>query len=166
LTTRSLNGDDAIFTDAVHHIGDEVTDLVVGSRDRGDLRNLLFALDRNGDGADILDKCLATSVDTILELHGIGAGGEVLQALVDNSLGQNGSGSGAIASHIICFGGSFFKELSAHILKRVLELDLFGDGNAIMGHGRRTKLLVQCDVASLRAERRFDGSGQNINALL
>src|SRR5207249_1601151 len=77
-TTRGLDGDHTIFTDAIHHISDEITNLLVSSGDRSDLGNLFFALNRNSDGADIFDNGLGTFVNTILELHGVSTGSQIL----------------------------------------------------------------------------------------
>ena len=42
--------------------------------------------------------------------------------------------------------------LRAHVLERILEVDLLGDGHAVLGDRGRPELLVEDDVASLRAE--------------
>ena len=38
-----LDGDDAVLADLLHHLGDQVADLLVGGRDGGDLGDLLLA---------------------------------------------------------------------------------------------------------------------------
>ena len=43
-----LDRDDAVLADLVHHLGDQVADLRVGGGDRGDLGDLVLALDRRG----------------------------------------------------------------------------------------------------------------------
>ncbi len=160
-----LNGDDAIFTNAVHHIGDEITNLLIGGGDRGNLCNLFFALNGDSDRADIFNNCLGALVDTVFELHGVGAGGEVLQAFVDDGLSQHGRGGGAITGDIIGPGGGFFEQLRTHVLKGVLKLNFFGNGHAIMRNGGCAKFFVEGNVATLWSKRRLDGTGQNINTL-
>ena len=59
-----------------------------------------------------------------------------------------------------------FEQLRAHVLERVLELDLLGDGDAVVGDGRGAELLVERDVAALRAERGLDRVGQRVDAAL
>ena len=43
--------------------------------------------------------------------------------------------------------------LGAHVLELVRELDLLGDGDAVLGDARRAVGLVEHDVMALRAER-------------
>ena len=47
-----------------------------------------------------------------------------------------------------------------------VELDLLGDGHAVVGDGRGAELLVEGDVAALRAERGLDRVGEGVDALL
>ena len=42
--------------------------------------------------------------------------------------------------------------LRAHVLELVGELDLLGDGDAVLGDARRAERLVEDDVAALRAQ--------------
>ena len=44
------------------------------------------------------------------------------------------------------------------------ELDLLGDGDAVLGDARRAEGLVEHDVAALRPERDLHGVGQNVDA--
>ena len=105
-------------------------------------------------------------LDATLEQHGVGAGGDVLQALGDDGLGQNGGGGGAVAGHVVGLGGGFLEQLGAHVLEGILQLDLLGDGDAVMGDGGGAELLVQGDVAALGAEGDLDGLGQGVDASL
>ncbi len=105
-------------------------------------------------------------LDAPAELHGVGAGGQVLQALVDDGLGQDGGGGGAVAGDVVGLGRGFLEQLRAHILEGIFEGDLFGDGDAVMGDGRRAEFLVERDVAALGAEGGLDGAGQHVDALL
>ena len=54
--------------------------------------------------------------------------------------------------------------LRAHVLELVLELDLLGDGDAVLGDARRAERLVEDDVAALRTERDLDRIGENVDA--
>ena len=42
-------------------------------------------------------------------------------------------------------------KLRAHVLKRIVELDLLGDGHAVVGDERRAELLIEHHVAALGA---------------
>ena len=48
----------------------------------------------------------------------------------------------------------------------VVELDVFGDGHAVVGDGRRAELLVEDDVAPLRAEGDLDRVREMVDATL
>ena len=99
-----------------------------------------------------------------LDVHGVGTGGNVLHALGDKSLGQNGGGGGAVTSCIVGLGGDFANELSAHVLELILQFDLLGDGNAIVGDERAAELLAQHHVAALGAQGDLNGIGQLVDA--
>src|SRR5262249_7329927 len=61
-------------------------------------------------------------------------------------------------------GGSLAHHLGAHVLELVVELDLLGDGNAVLGHARSAEALVEHDVAAFGAERDFHGIAENVDA--
>src|SRR5918997_150203 len=54
----------------------------------------------------------------------------------------------------------------AEVLVRVVELDVPGDGHPIVGDGGGTPLLVQDDVAPLRAEGDLHGVGEDVDTAL
>ena len=53
----------------------------------------------------------------------------------------------------------------AHVLELVLDLDLLGDGDAVLGDARRAKGLLEQHVAALGTERDPDGVGEDVDAL-
>src|SRR5262249_54496912 len=59
-----------------------------------------------------------------------------------------------------------FDQLRPDLLVRVLELDLLGDAHTVVGDGGRAPLLLQHDVAALRAERHLHGVGEGVHAPL
>src|SRR5439155_14859122 len=126
-------------------------DLVV----RGDLLGVLDEV-RN-DGFD-------REVDAALEVHRVHAGGNRLGAFTHARLGEHGGGGGAVAGRISGLGGDFAHHLRAHVLELVLELDLLGDGNAVLGDAGSAERLVEHDVAALRAERDLHRVGENVDA--
>ena len=97
------------------------------------------------------------------DIHGVGTGGNVLHTLVDHGLCQHGSGGGAIACGIVGLGCNFTHQLCAHVLELVLQLDLFCNGNAIVGDDRCAELFAQHHIAALGAEGDLDGVSQGIN---
>ena len=56
------------------------------------------------------------------------------------------------------------QHLRAHILELVLELDLLGDGDAVLGDAGRAEALVEDDVAALGAERDLHRVGEDVDA--
>ena len=72
-------------------------------------------------------------VDAALDVHRVVAGGHQLGALVVDGLGQHGGGGGAVAGDVGGLGGDLLHHLRAHVGQLVLELDLLGDGDAVLG---------------------------------
>ena len=50
---------------------------------------------------------------------------------------------------IMSFGRDGPNHLRAHVLELILELDLLGDGDAVLGDARSAEALVQKDVPAL-----------------
>ena len=78
--------------------------------------------------------------------------------------GQHGCGRGAVAGDVGGLGGDLAQHLRAHVLELVVELDLLGDGHAVLGDARRTIGFLEHDVAAFGAERHLDGIGEDIGA--
>ena len=159
-----FDGDNAIGSDLLHCVSDQLADLSVTGRDSANTGDVLAAVDLlavllNGgnSGGDSL-------LHAALDVHGVGTGGNVLHALGDKSLGQNGGGGGAVTSCIVGLGGDFANELCAHVLELILQFDFLGDGNAIVGDERAAELLAQHHVAALGAQGDLNGIGQLVDA--
>ena len=90
-------------------------------------------------------------IDAALQVHRVHAGGDRLHALADDRLGEHGGGGGAVAGDVVGLRGDFAQHLRAHVLELVLELDLLGDGDAVLGDARSAEALVDDDVAALGA---------------
>ena len=161
-----LDGDDAVLADLLHRLGDELADVLVTGRDRADTRDVAAAAHGLGVGADGFDGRLGRLLDAAAHDHRIRAGGEVLQTLADHRLRQHGGGGGAVARDVVGLGAHFADELRAHVLKRVLELDLFCDRHAVVRDQRSAELLAQHHVAALGAEGDLHGICKLIHAAL
>ena len=61
------------------------------------------------------------------------------EALVEDGLGEDGGGGGAVAGDVGGLGGDLLDHLGAHVLVLVLQLDLLGDGDAVLGDGRASR---------------------------
>src|SRR5690606_11769161 len=160
-----LNGDHAFLAHALHGFGDDVTDGGVGVG--GDGTHLsdglgvgarlgqVLQLGNDGDGG---------LVDAPLEVHRVHAGGNGLQAFVDDRLRQNGSGGGAVTGFVVGLGRYVLDQLGAHVVELVLQLDFLGDGNAVLGDQRSTEALFQNHVTAFRAEGSFYRVSQDVYA--
>ena len=111
------------------------------------------------------DEGVGRQVDALLEQHGVGAGGDVAHPLVHDGLGQNDGGRRAVTGDVVGLGGRFLEQLRAHVGEVIVELDLLGDGDAVVGDGRRAPFLVEGDVAALGTERGLDRVGEGVDAL-
>ena len=88
------------------------------------------------------------------------------EALVDHRLAEDDRGGRAVAGDVVGLGRDFLEELRAHVLERIVELDVASDRHAVVGDRRRAELLVEDDVAALGADRDLDGVGELVDAAL
>src|SRR6202011_5900928 len=107
-------------------------------------------------GQQVLGDRLDCGVDAPLQRDRLRAGRDVAQALAYQRLGQHGGGGGAVARDVVGLGGHLLRELGAEVLVRVVELDLAGDGDTVVGDGGSAEALADDDVAALGADRHFD----------
>ena len=99
-----------------------------------------------------------------LSAIGLAPAATLRMPVVDHRPGQHRRGRGAVTGDVVRLGGDLLGELGAHVLPRVLELDLLGDRDAVVGDRGRAPLLVEHDVAALGPERDRDGVGQLVDA--
>ena len=118
------------------------------------LRALLQLIDERGDGL----------VDAALQVHRVHAGGDRPATLAHDGLRQHDRRRGAVAGDVVGLGRDLAHHLRAHVLELVGELDLLGDGHAVLGDPRRAIALVQDHIAPLRAERDPDRLGEDVHA--
>ncbi len=112
-----------------------------------------FAVDGLGLLVDFGDDGLDGLADAAHQAIGIGAGGHMAQAFLEDGLGQDGGGGGAVAGHVGGLAGGFLDQLGADVFVLVVELDFLGDGDAVLGDGRATPALVEHGIAAAGAER-------------
>ena len=103
-------------------------------------------------------------VDALAHHHGVCTGGQVLQALPGDGLCQQGGGGGAVTGNIVGLGGDLPDQLSAHVLKGILQLHFLGDGHAVVGDQGSAVLLAQNHIAALGSQGNLNGIGQLVNA--
>ncbi len=103
-------------------------------------------------------------VDAALQVHRVHAGGNGLVAFLDDRLGENGRGRGAVAGDVVGLRSDFADHLGAHVLELVFKFDFLGDGDAVLGDARGAERLVDDDVAALGAERDLHRVGEDVDA--
>ena len=159
-----LDGDHTLVADLFHRLSDHVANggVAIGGN-RAHLGNFVGRIDLRRPGLDVLDDFGHRQVDAALQIHRVHAGGDQLGAFAQDGSGKDRCRSGAVAGEIIGLGCHLAHQLRAHVLEFVLELDLLGDGDAVLGDARRAVGLVEDDVASLRAERHLDGIVENFD---
>src|SRR5262249_18897301 len=162
---RLLDRDHALVADLLHGVGEEAADLGIAiGRDGRDLSDLIVRGDVLGVFLEILDHGLDRDVDAALEVHRVHAGRYGLGAFLDDGLRQHGCGGGAVAGDVGGLARDLAHHLGAHVLELVLELDLLGDGDAVLGDPRGAEGFLQHHVAALGAERHPYGIGENVDA--
>jgi hypothetical protein len=87
-------------------------------------------------------------------------------APLDDRLGEHGGGRRAIAGDVVRLRRHLLGELGAHVLEGVFELDLPGDGDAVLGDAGRAVLLLDDDDAAPRPKRDLHGIGESVDAVL
>src|SRR5262249_56216210 len=128
--------------------------------DGGDVVEVLLALDINFHLLELGDDLVDGLLHAALHEHRVGAGDDGAEALVEDRLGEDGRGGGAVAGHVAGLAGDLADHAGAHVLVVVFQLDLLGDGDAVLGDRGRAKALLEDDVAALGPERHLDGPGQ------
>ncbi len=159
-----FDGDDAVLADLVHRFRDDLADGGVAvRRDRADLGHHVAG---HGPGhlLDLFDDDLDGLLDAALELHRVGAGHDVPGAFAIDRLREHGCRRGAVTGGVRRLAGDFAHHLRAHVLERVLEVDLLGHRHAVLGDGGGAELLVEDDVPSLGTEGNLHRVGQLIDA--
>ncbi len=159
-----LNGHDAVLADLVQSLCDLLANLGIGCGDRGGRGDLILGLDVLGGRDELLDDRVGGLLNATAQGDRVGAGNHVLQTLVNQRLGQHGGGGGAVAGDVVGLLGDFLDQLGADALVRILEIDLLGDGNTIIGDGGSAIGLVQHHVATLGTQRDLDGVGELVEA--
>jgi hypothetical protein len=129
-----------------------------------DLGDLLVRGDLLGVLLQIRNDRLDGEIDAALQVHRVHAGGHRLGAFLDDRGGEHGRRGGAVAGNVRGLGCHLAHHLRAHVLELVFELDLLGDGDAVLGDARGAEALVEHHVAALGAERHLDRIVENIDA--
>src|SRR5699024_118249 len=126
--------------------------------------DLLRCGHRGGACTEFIQGLLGGSLDTLVQLDGVRAGCHVAQTLGDERLGQQGGGGGAVTGDVVGLDCNRLDQLGAEVLEGILNIDVTGDGDAVVGDQRATERLVQDHIAATGAQGDLDGVGQGIHA--
>ena len=163
----SLNRDHPILANALERLSNGGTDLRVRRRDRRHRRNAtLDHLDVVREVLDERDDRADCRLDTTLETHRVGACRQVAESFPHHGLGQHCGRGSSVTGHVVGLCCYFLGELSTHVLPRVVELDLLGDGHPIIGDGRGAPLLLKHYVTSLGSKSYLDHIGELVDTRL
>jgi hypothetical protein len=148
-----LDGDDAVLADLVDGVGDHLADLLSSAAEMEATWAICSLSSTSMAWAAMrLDGGLDGGLDARLRTWGWRrrprCGG--LRAPAPR---QHGGGGGAVTGDVVGLLGDLLDQLGADVLVGVLELDLLGDGHAVVGDRGGAPLLLEHDVAALRAER-------------
>src|SRR6267378_2198673 len=146
---RFLDGDDAVLAYLLHGFGDDAADLsIVVGGNRADLRDHV-ALDVTMELLDFLDRGFHGAFDAPLERGWARAGCHRLHAFAEDGLSQHGRRRGAVTCDVRGFRSNLTHHLCAHVFERILQLDFFRHGHAVLGDDRRAELLFDDRVPAL-----------------
>jgi hypothetical protein len=162
-----LDRDDAVLTDLLHRVGEDLADLgVVVAGDRRDLRDRLVVVGGHGlrHLLEFVDERLRRRAHALDEFGVVGARRQVAHALFADRVREQGRRRRAVAGRVRRLAGGFAHQLGAHVLVAVLEFDLLGDGDAVLGDGGTAPALVEHGVAAAGAEGGDDGFRQLADA--
>jgi hypothetical protein len=160
-----LNGDRALLADLLHGVGDHLADrLLAIGRDGADLGDLGAPGDLPRAPIDVVDRGFDRHVDAAFEVHGVHAGGDRLDALAQDRLGQHRGCGGAVARQLAGLDRDLAQHPGAHVLQVVGELDGLGHGDAVLADARTAIGLADQHVAAFGAERRLDRLGHDVDA--
>lgn len=159
-----LDSDDTLLADLLHGIGNHGTDVLIAvGGDGSDLGDLGAGGDVSLVLLEVLDNRLNGSLDTAAEVHGVAAGGNVLDGLGEDGTGEDSGGGGTVTSDLVGLGGNVLEELGTEVLELVLEGDGTGNGHTILGDLGRAKAGLNEDISALGSEGSGNGLGEGVN---
>jgi len=161
-----LHGDDPVLAHLVHGLGENLAHgLVVVGRDGADLGDLLLVADLLGHLFQLVHDQGDPLVDPVLQGHGVHPRNHELGPLAVDRLGQHRGGGGAVAGLVGGLGGHLLDHLGPHVLELVLQFDLLGHGDAVLGDLRRTPGFVDNHVTTPGAQSDLHRVGERIDPL-
>ena len=163
-TLGFLNGDDPFPAHLVHGLGNQLGDAFLVGRQGGDPGHLFPIFHGDGHSDQFVHHGGHGAVNARFQAHPVGPGGDVHKALPHHSAGQHYRGSGAVAHHIVGFGGRLLDQLRPHIFIDVGQFHLFGDGDAVAAHHRQGPHPIEQHIAAAGPQGQPDHPAQFIHA--
>jgi hypothetical protein len=162
-----FDGDDAFLADLLHRLGDDLADGVIGvGGDGADLGDLLVVGAGLGQ-AGLSSRTAASTALSMPRFRSIGFMPAATAFRPSRTMACASTVAVVVPSPATSevWEATSFHHLGAHVLELVLELDLLGDGDAVLGDGRRAEGLLEHDVAALRAQGDLDRVGEDVDAV-
>ncbi len=159
-----LDADHTVGADLGHRLADHLADLRVTRGDRGHLSDGVLAGHRGGRVEQRLRDRVGGLGDARAQRDRVGAGGDVAQTVLDQRLRQHGGGGGAVAGDVVGLGGHRLDQLRTEVLEGILEVDLAGDGHAVVGDRRTAECLGQHHMPAAGAEGDAHCVGELVDA--
>ena len=103
-------------------------------------------------------------VDAALDLHRVVPGGDELRALAVDRLREDRRRRRAVAGDVGRLRGDLLDHLRAHVLEAVLELDLLGDRDAVLGDRRGAELFSMTTLRPLGPRVTLTASASCVDA--
>eukprot|EP00962_Isochrysis_galbana_P041370 scaffold15176_cov102-Isochrysis_galbana.AAC.4 len=98
-----------------------------------------------------------------LQRDGVGAGGDELEPLPHERLCQHARGGGAVPRLLIRLARNLHNQPRADVVPRVLELNVAGDGHAVVDHLGHPERALKHDVPALGPEGHLDRVGHCVD---
>ena len=138
-----LDRDHAFATDLFHSIRDQFADgRVVVGRYGADLRLLLAGRDRPRHLAQRRNGGLYAAVETALDVDRASARRDIANSVSKDRVRQQSRRTRAVADDVTRSLGGLPQHLRAEVFLRVPEIELFGNGNAVVANDRRAPFLL------------------------
>ena len=158
--------DHALLADLAHGLGDDLADGGIGvGRDRAHLGDGLLVVAGLGELLQFLDRRALTHL-SMPRLRSIGfrPAATDLMPFGQHRLGQHRGRGGTVTGLVGGVRGDLLDHLGPHVLEPVLELDLLGDRDPVLGDRGRSEALFQDHVAALGTEGDLHRVGEDVDA--
>ena len=164
-TLGLLNGDNTFLANLLHSVSNILTDFLISRGYSCNLCNCLLGLYWLRNLLKLSYQSLNCLFNTLLQNHRVRTGSYVTHTLMNHGLSQKSCSGSTITGNIVGLGSNLTNQLGTHILKRIIQLNVTGNGNTIISNGRCTKLLIKNYVTTLWTKGNLYCICQCVNAL-